>query len=280
MPKIYKTREGAGNAAVDAKNQLTTCGSRSAPGALLVPGVAKYISALWVSCVSSNESATNGAYLVRIEGPGVNRGVFTVAAGADGGAVATGGTVLAPAARIPVNIACNPGQEILVFAESLGADEGTYQYSVTVEFSDVAGPEGEIKGEVTVEGDITAVDTLTRLTAQGSVTAPSRLVPPGATMIKRIVYAVSHDSAADGEVTFQLTLSGDAVKNGEQVITLGGGSFIDVQSGSDAGRNYMKAIVVENVDIEVSENNTVDISVEMAGVDVGTATAVVSCFFA
>ena len=229
--KFYRTREGAGGAAVDAKNQLTTTGSRTAPGPLLVPGDAKFITALWVSCVSSNESATQGAYLVRLEGPGVNRGVFNVAAGADGGAVATGGTVLAPSTRIPVNIAAIPAQEVLVFAESLGNDIGTYQYSVTVEFSDVAGPEGEALGEITVEGDITAVDTLTRLTAQGSVTAPSRLVPPGSTKLTRLIYAVGHDSAADGEVTFHLVLGGDAIKGGEQIITLGGGSFIDVQSG-------------------------------------------------
>lgn len=280
MPKLYRTREGAGGGGVDGKGQLTTAGSRTAPGALLVPGSAKFITAVWVSCVSSNESATQGAYLVRLEGPGINRGVFNVAAGADGGAVATGGTVLAPSTRIPVNIACIPGQEVLVFAESLGNDQGTYQYSVTVEFSDTVGPEGEAKGEITVEGDITAVDTLTRLTAQGSVTAPSRLTPPDATMLKRIVYAVGHDSAADGEVTFHLVLGGDAVKGGEQLITLGGGSFIDVQTGSDAGRNYMRAIVLDNIDIEVAPNETLDISVEMAGVDVGSATAVVTCIFA
>ena len=277
--KFYRTRVGAGNAAVDAKNQLTTCGSRTAPGPLLVPGDAKFITAVHISCVSSNESATNGAYLVRLEGPGVNRGVFNIAAGADGGAIATGGTVLASATRVPVNIACIPAQEVLVFAESLGADEGTYQYSVTVEFSDVAGPEGEAAGEITVEGDITAVDTLTRLTAQGSVTAPSRLVPPNAKRLTRLIYAVGHDSAADGEVTFHLVLGGDAIKGGEQIITLGGGSFIDVQSGADAGRNYMKAMVLENIDLSVTPNETLDIAMEMAGVDIGTATAVVTAVF-
>lgn len=279
MGKLYRTREGAGSANVDTKGQLTTTGSRTTPGALLVPGSAKFITAIWVFCVSSNESATQGAYLVRIEGPGVNRGVFNIAAGGDGGAVATGGTVLERSVRIPVNIGCIPGQEILVFAESLGNDQGTYQHSVTIEFSDVAGPEGEIKGEITVEGDVTAVDTLTRLTAQGSVPAPSRLTPPDATMLKRIVYSIGHDSAADGEVTFHLVIGGDAIKGGEQIITLGGGSFIDVQTGSDAGRNYMTAIVLDNIDIEVNPNETLDISVEMAGVDVGSATVVVSCLF-
>ncbi|MBI4133039.1 hypothetical protein HY478_00335, partial [Candidatus Uhrbacteria bacterium] len=249
MANLFRTREGA-LSGVDAKTQLTTIGSRTAPGALLVPGSAAFLRAAIISIVASNESATQGAYLVRLEGPGIQRGVFTFAAGADGGAVATGGTVLAPSTRVPINIAVTPGQEILVFAEALGNDQGTYQASVTLEFGSEAGPEGEVKGEITVEGDITAVDTLTRLTAQGSITAPSRLTPPDSAVLKRIVYAVGHDSAADGEVTFHVVLSGDAIKGGEQIITLGGGSFIDVQTGSDAGRNYMRAIVLDNIDLE------------------------------
>ncbi len=278
MSKLYRTREGLPTA-VDTKTQLTTVGSRTAPGALLVPGNAQFLTAIFVSAVSSNESATQAGYFVRLEGPGIQRGTFNCAAGADGGAVATGGTVLAPATRIPVNIKVTPGQEVLVFAEMVGNDQGTGQASVTLEFSDAAGSEGEVKSEITVEGDITAVDTLTRLTTQGSVTAPSRLTPPDATMLKRIVYAVAHDSAADGEVTFHLVLGGDAIKGGEQIITLGGGSFIDVQTGSDAGRNYMSAVVLENVDIEITPNETLDVAVEMAGVDVGSATAVVTCMF-
>lgn len=279
MAKLYRSREGAVTD-VNAKTQLTTLGSQTAPGPLLVPGAAQYLTALILSSVASNESATQGAYLVRIEGPGVARGVFIVAAGGDGGAVATGGTVLAPSVRIPVNIRVIPGQEILVFAEAVGNDQGTYQAAVTLEFDSKVGPEGEVKGEVTVEGDITAVDTLTRLTAQGSVTAPSRLTPPDAKMLKRLIYAVGHDSAADGEVSFILRLGGDAVKGGEQTIVIGGGSFIDVQTGSDAGRNYMLPQVLDNVDIEISPNETLDISVEMAGVDVGSATAVVTAVFA
>ncbi len=279
MSKLYRSREGA-LTAVDAKTQLTTLGSQTAPGPLLVPGAASYLTALILSAVASNESATQGAYLIRIEGPGIARGVFTLAAGGDGGAVATGGTVLASSVRIPVNIKVIPGQEILVFAEALGNDQGTYQVAVTVEFDSKVGPEGEVKGEVTVEGDMTAVDTLVRLTAQGSVTSPSRLTPPDAKMIKRLVYAVGQDSAADGEVSFILRLGGDAVKGGEQTIVMGGASFIDVQSGSDAGRNYMLPIILDNVDIDITPQETLDISVEMVGVDVGSATAVVTAIFA
>ena len=279
MANLFRTREGA-IADDDVKTQLTTMGSQTAPGALLVPGEASHLKAIYVAAVASNEGAAQSTYMVRLEGPGIDRGTFTVAAGGDGGAVATGGIALTHAQRIPVNIAVKPGQEVLVFAEALGSDQGTYQAGVTLEFGSEAGPEGEVKGEVTVEGDITAVDTLTRLTTQGSVTAPSRLTPPDATMLKRLVYAVAFDAAADGEVTFHVRLSGDAIKGGEQVITLGAGSFIDVQAGADSGRGVMAPMVLDNLDLDITPNETLDISVEMAGVDVGTATAVVTAIFA
>lgn len=279
MPNLLRTREGA-LTDDDVKTQLTTVGSQTAPGPLLVPGNAAFIRAAYVAAVSSNEAASDEAFMIRLEGPGVARGTFNFAAGASGGAVATGGNVLVPSKRIPINIACVPGQEVLVFAEALGTDAGTYQASVTLEFGSEAGPEGEVKGEITVEGQITAVDTITRLTTQGSVPAPSRLTPPEATMLKRIVYSVASDAAADGEVTFLLRIGGDAVKGGEQTLTLGATSFIDVQSGSDAGRVAMPAMVFDNLDIEVVPNETLDISVEMNGVDVGTATAVVTAILA
>lgn len=279
MPKLYRTREGA-ITDVDKKTQLTTVGSQTKPGALLVPGNVTSLAALHVSAVSSNEAASGGAYLIRLEGPGIARGSFATSAGADGGAVATGGSVLEPATRIPVGIEVTPGQEVLVFAEALGTDQGSYQASITLEFS-TEGPEGgNILAEVTVEGDITAVDTLTRLTTQGSVEAPSRLTPPNATVLRRLIVAVGHDSAADGEVSFLLRVSGDAIQGGEQVFTIAGGSFIDAQSGSDTGRNYMRPLILDNVDIEVIPNETLDLAVEMAGVDIGTASAVVSAQFA
>lgn len=278
MPNLFRTREGS-LSTEDAKTQLTTAGSRTAPGALLVPGDKTVLKSVIAAFVSSNESAGQNAYFVRLEGPGIKRGLFVIPVGASGGAVATGGNILLPAVEVPVNIELNPGQEILVFAEAVGADSGTYQASVTLKFGSEADAGGVVKGEITVEGDITAVDTLTRLTAQGSVTAPSRLTPPEATLLKRLVYAVCSDAAADGEVTFQVVLSGDAIKGGEQIITLAGNSFIDVQSGSDAGRVGMKAIVLEDLDIEVTGNETLDIAVEMCGVDIGTATAIVSVHF-
>lgn len=276
---LYRSREGA-LTDDDVKTQLTTLGSQTTPGPLLVPGGASFLKSILVSGVASNEAADQYGFIIRLEGPGLERGQFVVTAGSGGGSVATGGHTLVPSVKLPVNIAVRPGQEILVFAEALGDDMGTYQIGCTLEFSDAASEAGEIKGEVTVEGDITAVDTLTRLTTQGSVTAPSRLTPPDATMIKRVIYSVASDAAADGEVNYLLRLSGDAIKGGEQTFILAAESYIDVQSGSDSAHGSMVPIVLDNLDLEITPNETLDISVEMAGVDVGSATAVVSVQFA
>lgn len=276
---LFRSREGS-LADADAKTQLTTLGSQTAPGALLVPGSAKFLRAAYVAVVSSFEAADNYSFLIRLEGPGIARGVFNFAAGAGGVPVATGGSASLASKRIPINIPVTPGQEVLVFAENVHGDMGTHQAAVTLEFGSEAGPEGETKGEITVEGEITAVDTLTRLTAQGSVSAPSRLTPPDATLLKRIIYSVGHDGQADGEVNFILRLGGDAIKGGEQTIVLGAGSRIAVQAGSDAAPNVMPAMVLDNLDLEVTPGETLDISAEMAGVDVGTAGLVVTAIFA
>ena len=278
MGNLYRSREGP-IADDDVKTQLTTLGSQTAPGPLLVPGGAKFLRAAYVAAITSNEAADGYAFLVRLEGPGLVRGDFVFAAGAGGGAVATGGRTHVPAVRIPINIAVQEGQEILIFSEALGGDMGTAEAGVTLEFGDRAGDEGEGKGEVTVEGEITAVDTLTRLINQGSVTTPSRLTPPDAKMLKRIFVAISSDAAADGEVTFLLRLAGDAIRGGEQTFIVGADAFIDVQSGGDPAHGPMVPLILDNLDLEITPNETLDISMEMAGVDIGTATAVVTAIF-
>lgn len=278
MSKLFRSREGAPTA-VDTKTQLTTLGSQTAPGPLLVPGGASFLRAAYVAGVSSNEAAAQGGFLIRLEGPGIERGLFTFAAGAHGTAVATGTHTRIASVRVPINIKVIPGQEVLIFAEALGVDMGTYQIGITLEFGTEAGPEGEIKSEVTVEGDITAVDTLTRLTAQGSVSAPSRLTPPDATMLKRILFAIASDAAADGEVTYILRLGGDAIKGGEQTIVIGAESWIDVATGGDGMGVDMPVHILDNLDLEVTPSETLDISVEMAGVDIGTATVIITAIF-
>ena len=278
MGNLYRSREGA-VAAADTKTQLITLGSQTAPGPLLVPGTAKFLKAAYVAVASSLEAADNYAFLFRLEGPGINRGVFNFAGGAGGIPVATGGNAISVTKRIPINIEVIPGQEILVYAENVHGDMGTHEAAITLEFGDTAGPEGEAKGEITVEGEITAVDTLTRLTAQGSVTAPSRLTPPGTSILKRLIYAFAHDGQADGEVTLFVRLGGDAIKGGEQTIVLGSGSRIAVQTGSDAAPAIMTSHILDNLDLEINPAETLDISVEMAGVDVGTAGVIVTAIF-
>jgi len=263
----------------DVKTQLSTVGSQTAPGPLLVPGGAKFLNAIWVAACTSNEAADGYAFLIRLEGPGLDKGDFVVAAGAGGGAVATGGRANHPSVRIPLNLAVQEGQEILIFGEPLGGDMGTAEAGVTLEFGTSSGDEGPSLGEITVEGEITAIDTLTRFTTQGSVAAPSRLTPPNASKIARVIVAAASDAAADGEVTLLLRLGGDAIRGGEQVIAIGADSYIDVQAGADPAHGHMIPHILDALDIEVVPNETLDVSMEMAGVDVGTVTGVVTVVF-
>lgn len=129
---------------------------------------------------------------------------------------------------------------------------------------------------ITVEGDVNAVDTRVLLTAQGSVTAPSLVVPAGMTKIKKIIAAASHDGATDdGSAVFFLRLGGNAVLGGEQVIVFGAGGNQTVQAGSDAAPNFMQPFVLNDTDIDVRPSDTISIAAEFSGVDIGdTAIAV------
>jgi len=129
---------------------------------------------------------------------------------------------------------------------------------------------------ITVEGDLNTVDSRTLLTAQGSVTAPSLVVPAGMTKIKKIIAAASHDGAADdGSALWFLRLGGNAVLNGEQTIVFGAGGNQTVQSGSDSAPNIMVPFVLNDCDIDVRPSDTISIAAEFAGVDIGdTAVAV------
>ena len=129
---------------------------------------------------------------------------------------------------------------------------------------------------ITVEGDVNAVDSRTLLTAQGSVTAPSLVVPAGMTKIKKVIIAASHDGAADdGSALFFLRLGGNAVLNGEQVIVFAAAGNQTVQAGSDAAPNAMLPFVIDEADIDVRPSDTITIAAEFAGVDIGD-TAVIA----
>ena len=132
---------------------------------------------------------------------------------------------------------------------------------------------------ITVEGDLTAVDTRVLLTAQGSVTAPSLVVPSGMRKITKIIASVVADGLAAGEVVYLLRLGGNAVLNGEQTFVIGGDGSILVQLGSDAAPNVDGLFILHDADVAVSPSDTITIAVEMAGVDIGTATATITLVY-
>lgn len=277
--KIYRTREGDATA-VDTRSQLTTVGSETAPGPLLVPQAAKFITGVHIAAIGNMAAATSYSMLVRLEGPGLPNGPETFAAGAGGQAVATGGNFVLRGTRIPVNLPVTPANEILVFGEMAGTDIGACGFAVTLEFSDKPDGNGAINRTFTVEGDIASVDTRTLITTQGSVTAPSPVVPSMVKKIDKIVFAAASEALADGKQTWMVRIGGGALLNGEQVIAISASGRIAVQAGSDAAPQICPPIVLENVDIPVSASDSLTIAIEGAGEDTGTGRAVVTLMYA
>ena len=132
----------------------------------------------------------------------------------------------------------------------------------------------------TVEGDITSADTRTLLTGQGSVTAPSSVVPAGMKKIDKIIVACTSEGLAAGAQSFFLRLGGNAVRNGEQTIAISAVGMIAVQSGSDAAPQLMAPLIIADLDIEIGASDTLTVAVEGAGTDTGTGHAIVTLIFA
>jgi len=133
MPKLYRSREGEVTA-VDTKTQLTTLGSETAPGPLLVPNQAKSLAGVLVAAVGNHSAINDANFFIRLEGPGLTEGPEVIAAGAEATQVATGGAAGKKAEMIPLNIPVQPSQEILVFGEMAGEDIGAAQFGVTLIF--------------------------------------------------------------------------------------------------------------------------------------------------
>ena len=133
---------------------------------------------------------------------------------------------------------------------------------------------------LTLEGDIASADTRTQLTTQGSVTAPSTVVPKGTTKIDKVFLAATTEGLADGAQSYLVRIGGNAVKNGEQVIAISAVGRIAPQSGSDSAPQIMSSWVLDNADIEVGESDTLTVSVEGCGTDTGTGHAIVTLVFA
>ncbi|MEK7578903.1 MAG: hypothetical protein AAB456_04335 [Patescibacteria group bacterium] len=134
---------------------------------------------------------------------------------------------------------------------------------------------------ITVEGDLAAADTLYRLTTQGSVTAPSLVVPQGVTKIARVIAsAVIVGAADDGMIAFFIRLGGAAVRNGESQIFIGGAGNQTVQTGSDAAPCFVSNFVLDDADIEINAGDSITISAEGSGVDAGTGYVSVTLIYA
>lgn len=130
---MYRSREGTVTA-VDTKTQLTTLGSETAPGPLLVPAAAKSLNAIIAAFAPDFAAAQDAVILVRLEGPGLPEGPESFTIGAAGVQVATGGNAADTAKRLLVDIPVTPANEILVFAEMAGEDIGSVTVGVTLEF--------------------------------------------------------------------------------------------------------------------------------------------------
>ncbi len=134
---------------------------------------------------------------------------------------------------------------------------------------------------ITVEGDVNTVDVRTVLTTQGSITAPSLVVPAGMTRITKVIATGAADNLADdGSVAFFVRLGGSAVLGGEQVIVFGGLGGQLPQTGSDVAPSVGLVFVHDDADIAVQASDTVSISVEAAGVDPGDTTVAVTLVYA
>lgn len=133
MPKLYRSREGEATA-IDTKTQLTTLGSETAPGPLLVPNRAKSLLGLLVAAVGNHSAINDAGFFVRLEGPGLVEGPEVITAGAEATQVATGGAAGKKAEMIVLNIPVQPSQEILIFGEMSGEDIGAVQFGVTLIF--------------------------------------------------------------------------------------------------------------------------------------------------
>jgi len=131
---------------------------------------------------------------------------------------------------------------------------------------------------LTLEGDITAADTATNLTTQGSVTSPSRTTPRGVSRIKRIIVGVAPDMAAAGSATFLVRIGGDAVEKGEQTLVVAAAGGQLPQTGADPTGIPLVSVDMD-VDIAISEVENIRVQGEMAGSDLGTARMVVTLVF-
>lgn len=129
----------------------------------------------------------------------------------------------------------------------------------------------------TREGSITAVDTRTALTTLASATAESPAnipVPKDKTKLLGVLVAVGPDFAAAGSAIFFVRLEGDGLDDSPQFIPVGafGGSVA-------TGARAVNSASYIPLDATVIPGNTIAVSAEMAGADIGTAAIGITLIF-
>jgi len=132
---------------------------------------------------------------------------------------------------------------------------------------------------LTVEGDLNTANTLTNITAQGSVTAPSRVTPTKATKIVSVLVAAAADQLAEGAANILVRLGGNAIRGGEQTIICAGLAGNTVVAGSDLPPVYNPLFMLMDADIEVDGSEVIDINAELVGDDLGDSTVVITVIF-
>lgn len=133
---------------------------------------------------------------------------------------------------------------------------------------------------LSLEGVVTANNTRTELTAQGSVATPSTVVPAGFTKIDKVYASAAANFAAAGSASILVRIGGNAVKAGEQTLVIGGAGGPLPQLGSDTNGSRTWLFRLENADIPISASDTISVFGEMMGSDLGEITVGVTLVFA
>ena len=129
----------------------------------------------------------------------------------------------------------------------------------------------------TREGSLTSIDTRVALTTLASATAESPaniVVPAGASKLALALVAAAPDFAAGGQVSVFARLEGDGLKDSPLFIPIGNYGN-DVTTGARFGQKGMKV----PLDADVIPGNSIAVSAEMAGVDIGTVAVGVTLVF-
>ena len=132
---------------------------------------------------------------------------------------------------------------------------------------------------ITVEGDLNTANTLTNITGQGSVAAPSRITPSNAKKIVSVLVAAAADQLAEGAANILVRLGGNAIRGGEQTIICAGLAGNTVVAGSDLPPVYNPLFMLMDADIEVDASEVIDINAELVGDDLGDSTVVITLIF-